>query len=172
METIDKAKYDLQALETQRTRVSDALLKSNELLINAKVFQRGRIKDAIRNYEQEIKKIDRLIKEKSNDIVKLEKSSNKYDSKSVAYQAGIDPNKSWADAISSGIGSVTNAIGSMNPLGPKKVLEGSEPLPAPSGYVENDLMKDSKYPAKAGDWYMIYIGIAAVVLYFLIKKMK
>jgi len=172
METIDRAKYDLQALETQRTRVSDALIKSNELLMNAKVFQRGRIKDAIRNYEQELKKLDRLIKDKSNDIVKLEKSTNKYESKTAAYEAGIDPNKAWADAISSGVGSVTNAISSMNPLGSKKVLEGTEPtkLPVPPGYMENDPFKDSKYPAKPGDWFFVYLAIAAFVLYKLFKK--
>lgn len=173
METIDKAKYDLTVLETQRTKVSDALLKSNEMLMTAKAFTRGRIKDAIKNYEQELKKIDRLIKEKSDDILKLEKSSNKWDSKTEAYKQGIDPNAAWANAISSGIGSVSNAITSVvNPLsgGPKKVLEGSEPLPAPPGYLENDPFKNSKVPAKASDWYFVYFLAGLFILYKLFKK--
>lgn len=177
MESVESLNVTLSKHEESRRLVSAALLKANEQLITAKVGQRGRLRDSIKNYEQEIKRLDRLIKDTGDTIAKLEKSQDKMETKTTAYEHGIDPNKAWADAIASGVGSVTNAITAVvNPLSagssPRKVLEGSEPLPAPAGYVENDLMKDSKYPAKSGDWYMIYIGIAAVILYFLFKKMK
>lgn len=173
METIDKAKFDLQALETSRQKVSDALLSANQLLIKANIFERGRIKDAIRNYEQELKKLDKLIKDKSNDIVKLEKSQDKFDSKTEAYKSGIDPNKAWSDAISSGLGSVSSAVTSIvSPFSgsPKKVLEGSEPIPALPGYMNNDPFKGTPAAKNPKDWYIVYIAIAAFVLYKLFKK--
>ncbi len=185
MESLESLNLQLAKHEESRRLVSAALLKANEQLVTAKVGQRGRLRDSIKNYEQELKRLDRLIKDVGNNIAKLEKSQDKMEIKTTAYEQGIDPNKAWADAISSGLGSVTNAITAIvNPLSGaktpsnspseyKKVLEGSEPnVPAPPGYLENDPFAGGPSARKASDWYLVYILGGLAVLYFIFKSFK
>lgn len=75
MESIESLNVQLAKHEESRRLVSAALLKANEQLVTAKIGQRGRLKDSIRNYEQELKRLDRLIKETGDNIAKLEKKS-------------------------------------------------------------------------------------------------
>jgi len=176
MESIESLNVQLAKHEESRRLVSAALLKANEQLVTAKIGQRGRLKDSIRNYEQELKRLDRLIKETGDNIAKLEKSQDKMETKTTAYQHGIDPNKAWADAIASGVGSVTNAITSVvNPLSSlpvtsKKVLEGTEKPGGSFGYTQNDAFAGGPAEKSPKDWYLVYIAIAAFVLFKLIKK--
>lgn len=169
MDTIGSLSLQLSKHEESRRSVSAALLRANESLVSSKVGQRGRIRDSIKNYEQELKRLDRLIQDTSNTIQKLQKSEDKLETKSTAYEKGIDPNAAWANAISSGLGSVSNAFVSASGAGLfGKGQTKSEPEPtAPPATppAEAPFPKGSKF-----DGLPMYIALAALALYFIFKK--
>jgi hypothetical protein len=169
MESIESLNLSLSRHEESRRLISAALLKANETLVTAKIGQRGRIKDSIRNYEQELKRVGKLIEDTNKAITRLNRSEDKRDTKVSAYEKGIDPNAAWAQAIASGVGSVTNAItsigtGGMGSLATKKDVE-----PTPPG-VNADPFAGTPAEKKPMDGMIMYLVIGAVVLFMLFKK--
>jgi hypothetical protein len=169
MDTLASLNLQLSKHEESRRTVSAALLRANEGLVTAKVGQRGRIRDSIKNFEQELKRLDRLIQDTSNTIQKLQKSDDKLETKTTAYEQGFDPNAAWADAVKSGLGSVSNAFVAASGaglLGKGQTKSGTEPTTPPeTPPAEPPFPKASKF-----DGLPMYIAIVAVVLYFIMKK--
>ncbi len=167
MTSLDSMRNTLAEYTRQRSGVSAELLKLNGQLATAnKYAQKRRIQNAIKNYEQEIKRLDGLIKSTNEDVKRIELSENKFDAKTEAYKAGIDPNKAWADAISAGIGSISSTVTAVTGANAVTRLtagdKGKQPKPdapkddAPKGEPKNDNM-------------MLYIGIA-IVAFLMLKK--
>lgn len=164
MTTLESMRETLTTYTRQKASVVDQLLTTNSQLISAKTNRdKRRIQDAIRNLEQQDKRLEGLIKSTNDDIKRVELSENKYDSKTAAYTAGIDPNAAWANAISSGIQSVSGVVGQF--AGAQALSKLAKPSPKPETVVPTKPTDDE--PKK--DNTMLYIG-AAVVLYLMMKK--
>lgn len=165
MTTVESMRETLATYTRQKSGVVDQLLKVNSQLVSATTNrEKRRIQDAIKNLEQQDRRLDGLIKSTNDDIKRVELSENKFDSKTAAYGAGIDPNAAWANAISSGIQSVSGVVGQFAGAGALEKL--TKPTTKPSGVVPPappaaDSPKDNT---------MLYLGAAAVVLFFIMKK--
>lgn len=165
METVDSLRDSLRTYNGQLKSAQDELMKLNAQLAQGKKGKEKRgTKQAIKNYEEQIKRLQKLIKDTNNDIVRLEKSQDKFDAKTTAYEHGIDPNKAWADAIASGIGSIGSTVSSFAGGDVMKAFDDKKPKPidvvptVPGG----------QQPKK--DNMMLYIGIAVVAILMLKKK--
>lgn len=169
MESIESLNLSLSRHEESRRLISAALLKANETLVSAKIGQRGRIKDSIRNYEQELKRVDKLIDETIKSITRLNKSEDRAETRTEAYRQGIDPNAAWAQAIASGVGSVTNAITSFGTGGLGSLATRKDVEPTPPG-VNADPFAATAAEKKPMDGMIMYLAIGAVVLFMLLKK--
>jgi hypothetical protein len=165
MTTIESMRETLATYTRQKAGVVDQLLSMNSQLISAKSNRdKRRIQTAIRNLEQQDRRLDDLIKSTNDDIKRVELSENKFDAKTEAYKAGIDPNAAWANAISSGVQSVSGVIGQFAGANAISKLTG-KPQTKPSDVVPP---KDPK-PTEEKDNTMLYVGLA-VVAFIMFKK--
>jgi len=166
MTSVDSMRNTLAEYTRQRSGVSAELLKLNGQLATAnKYSEKRRIQNAIKNYEQEIKRLDGLIKSTNEDVNRIELSENKFDAKTEAYKAGIDPNKAWADAISAGIGSISSTVTAVTGANAvTRAVGGDKGKPKPDA-PKDDAPKGE--PKK--DNMMLYIGIA-IVAFLMLKK--
>jgi hypothetical protein len=166
MTTVESMRNTVAEYTRQRSGISAELLKLNGQLVSAKTrSERKRIEAAIKNFEQEIKRLDKLVDDTNNDIKRVELSDNKFDAKTEAYKAGIDPNKAWADAIASGIGSVANTVTAVTGANAvTRAVGGDKGKPKPDA-PKDDAPKGE--PKK--DNMMLYIGIA-IVAFLMLKK--
>lgn len=121
-------------------------------------------KAAIRNTEQEIKANERRIANKQDDMKRLQIAGDRMEMKETAYEHGIDPNKAWADAAASGLGSIASITGSLAGAG---VLGGSG-----IAMGEKDPTTPPPPPSKTkmSNTNMLLIGGAALVLLLMMKK--
>jgi len=164
MTTVESLRETLTTYTRQKASVVDQLLTTNSQLISAKNNrEKRRIQSAIKNLEQQDRRLQGLIKSTNDDIKRVELSENKFDAKSAAYKAGIDPNSAWANAISSGIHDVSGVVGQF--AGAQALSKLGKPS-KPANVVPPSTPPDE--PKK--DNYMLYIGAAAVVLYLMMKK--
>ena len=162
MTTVESMRETLATYTRQKASVVDQLLTTNSQLVSAKTNrEKRRIRNAIKNLEQQDKRLDALIKSTNDDIKRVELSENKFDSKTAAYGAGIDPNAAWANAISSGVQSISGVVGQF--AGASALEKLSKPNTKPADVVPN-----SSTPEK--DNTMIYLIVAAVVAFFMLKK--
>lgn len=166
MTSIDSMRNTLAEYTRQRSGVSAELLKLNGQLATVKKYSdKRRIQNAIKNYEQEIKRLDGLIKSTNEDVKRIELSENKFDAKTEAYKAGIDPNKAWSDAISAGIGSISSTVTAVTGANAvTRAMGGDKGKPKPDA-SSGDAPKGE--PKK--DNTMLYIGIA-IVAFLMLKK--
>lgn len=166
MTSIESMRETLATYTRQKAGVVDQLLSMNSQLISAKTNrEKRRIQTAIRNLEQQDRRLDGLIKSTNDDIKRVELSENKFDAKTEAYKAGIDPNAAWANAISSGVQSVSGVIGQFAGANAISKLTGNKPQTKPSDVVPP---KDPKQTDEK-DNTMLYI-VLAIVAFLMFKK--
>jgi len=121
-------------------------------------------KSSIRNTEQEIKANERRIANKQDDMKRLQIAGDRMDMKTTAYEHGIDPNKAWADATASGLGSIASITGSLAGAGALSGLGGGK---KPSGDLPPATPPST---TKGSNTNMLLIGGAALVLLLMMKN--
>ena len=136
------------------------LLKLNGQLVSAKGTAKTRIKRGIKNAEDQIKDLDRLVLNLSNDLKRMSLAETRNESKVILAEKGISPASQIVDNIVTGTKEILNSVNIDSlPFTDKQKKSTTTTEPGGEGVA-----KYLKAP------YLYYLLGAAVVLILLMKK--